>query len=61
MKAKTLILNLICHELRSIGADKLRGYFANKYGEYELIHQHLNDDKLVYQSPLVSCHAFNVG
>ena len=38
--------------LQSRQGDKLRGYFANKYRENELIHNH-KGDKLIYQYPKV--------
>lgn len=53
MKVKTLIFNFICDESVKGTADKLRGYFANKFGEYTLIHHHLNDNKLLYKAPLI--------
>ncbi len=52
MKVKTLLFNFICYEYVKGTADKLRGYFANRFGEYEHIHQHLNN-KLLYKSPLI--------
>lgn len=53
MKVKTLIFNFICDEPVKCTADKLRGYFANRFGEYELIHQHLNSSDLLYKTPLI--------
>ena len=53
MKVKTLFFNFTCEEfIRGMG-DKLRGYFANKFGEYILIHHHLNNNKFLYKSPLI--------
>lgn len=53
MKAKTLIFNFVCDEPIKGTADKLRGYFANKFEEYTLIHHHLNNKELLYKSPLI--------
>lgn len=53
MKAKTLIFNFVCNETVKGTAEKLRGYFANKFEEYILIHHHLNNNKLLYKSPLI--------
>jgi len=41
METKTLILNFVCNEPIKEKADKLRGFFANRFGEYILVHQHL--------------------
>jgi hypothetical protein len=53
MKVKTLIFNFVCDETVKGTADKLRGYFASRFGEYNLIHHHLNNDKLLYKAPLI--------
>ena len=53
MKAKIFILNFICDGSVKGTADKLRGFFANKFGDYILVHHHLNDKKLFYKSPLI--------
>ena len=58
MQIKILFFNFICEEfIKGIG-DKLRGYFANKFGEYVLIHHHLNN-KLLYKSPLIQYKILN--
>jgi hypothetical protein len=53
MKVKTLIFRFTCDESVKGAADKLRGFFANKFGEYTLIHQHLYDNELLYKAPLI--------
>jgi hypothetical protein len=53
MKTKTLIFNFLCDDAVKGSADKLRGYFTNKFKEYMLIHQHLSNNKLLYKSPLI--------
>lgn len=59
MKVKTLIFHFICDESVKGTADKLRGFFADKFGEYALIHQHLTDNKLLYKAPLIQYKIFN--
>ena len=39
--------------------DKLRGFFADKFAEYTLIHQHLTDNKLLYRAPLIQYKIVN--
>lgn len=53
MKAKTLIFNFICEKSVKGTADKLRGYFASRFGECTLTHHHLNDNKLLYKAPII--------
>lgn len=53
IKVKTLYFQFICDELIKIRANKLRGFFADKFGEYTLVHQHLNDNELLYKTPLI--------
>jgi len=59
MKVKTIIFNFVCDETVKGTADKLRGYFANKFEEYILIHHHLNDNKLIYKAPLIQYKMLN--
>jgi len=59
MKVKTLIFHFTCDESIKETADKLRGFFANKFGGYTLIHQHLNDNELLYKAPLIQYKMFN--
>ena len=59
MRVKTLVFDFTCHESVSGMPDKLRGYFANRFGEYALIHQHLNDKELLYKAPLIQYKIFN--
>lgn len=53
MRVKTLIFHFTCDESVKGTADKLRGFFADKFGEYTLIHQHLANNKLLYKAPLI--------
>jgi hypothetical protein len=59
MNVKTLIFNFTCDESVNGTADRLRGFFANKFGEYTLIHQHLTDNELLYKAPLIQYKIFN--
>lgn len=53
MKVKTLIFHFTCDESVRGTPDKLRGFFAERFLDYILIHQHLADNKLLYKSPLI--------
>lgn len=59
MKVKTLIFSFTCDKAVKGTVDKLRGYFANKFEEYTLIHQHLNNYVLLYKSPLIQYKIFD--
>jgi hypothetical protein len=52
MKLKTLILTLESDGPIKEDASKLRGFFATRFNEYILLHQH-NADKFIYKYPLV--------
>lgn len=53
MQVKTLLLRFTCDVPVRGSADKVRGFFANKFGEHILFHQHLDAGKLVYRTPLI--------
>ncbi len=53
MKVKTLIFHFTCNESIKGNADKLRGFFANRFGEFILVHQHLNGNRFLYKAPLI--------
>ncbi len=53
MKVRTVILNFIFDEPVPARADKLRGFFANRFGEYTLVHHHLAGNYLLYRCPLI--------
>ena len=59
MKVKTLIFHFACDESVKGTADKLRGFFADKFGEHTLIHQHLTDNEFLYKAPLIQYKIFN--
>jgi len=52
MKLKTLTLTLESNREIKESAAKLRGFFATKFNEYILLHQH-KGDKFVYRYPLI--------
>ena len=52
MIIKTLIFHFICEEHFNGTADKLRGFFANKFNEDVHFHHHINDE-LSYAYPLI--------
>lgn len=52
MKVKMLTLTLASTRPIHGSATQLRGFFATKFNEYTLLHQH-NADKLIYRYPLV--------
>lgn len=52
MKVKTLNLTLVPDRKVGVDASKLRGFFATKFNEYILLHQH-NCDKVIYRYPVV--------
>jgi len=52
MKIKTLILTFSPGHRIAEDATKLRGFFATKFNEYVLLHQHIAD-KFVYKYPLI--------
>jgi len=52
MRLRILILTLESDRQIRENASKLRGFFATKFSDYALLHQH-NVDRLVYSYPLV--------
>jgi len=59
VKVKTLYFYFTCDDSVKGTADKLRGFFADRFGEYVLIHQHLNDNELLYKTPLIQYKIFD--
>ncbi len=52
IKVKTLIFNFKCNGVIKGSSDKIRGYFAERFADYILIHHHLNG-RFLYKSPLI--------
>ena len=53
MHLKTLHLTLKSDRPIEESAAKLRGFFATRFNEYALLHQHINVDKLLYKYPRI--------
>jgi hypothetical protein len=53
MHLKTLKLTLKSDRPVEEAATKLRGFFATRFNEYALLHQHINVDKLLYKYPRI--------
>jgi len=53
MHLKTLTLTLRSDRLVEESAAKLRGFFATRFTEYALLHQHIDVDKLLYKYPRI--------
>ena len=53
MKLKTLRLLMKSFQAVEESPHLLRGYFANKFKEYILLHQHLSKNKFIYKYPYI--------
>ena len=53
MHLKTLKLTLKSTHPVEEDAAKLRGFFATRFNEYALLHQHIDVDKLLYRYPRI--------
>ena len=53
MNLKTLRLTLKSDRPVEESAAKLRGFFATRFNEYALLHQHIDVDKLLYRYPRI--------
>ncbi|MEA2051233.1 MAG: CRISPR-associated endonuclease Cas6 [Euryarchaeota archaeon] len=53
MHLKTLRLTLKSDRPVEASAAKLRGFFATRFNEYALLHQHIDVDKLLYRYPRI--------
>ena len=53
MNLKTLLLTLKSDRPVEASAAKLRGFFATRFTEYALLHQHIDVDKLLYRYPRI--------
>ena len=53
MNLKTLTLTLKSTRPVEESAAKLRGFFATRFNEYALLHQHIDVDKLLYRYPRI--------
>jgi hypothetical protein len=53
VKVKTLIFSFVCDKPVEGKAEWFRGFFAEHFREYTLVHHHLEDDRLHYSFPLI--------
>lgn len=53
VEVKTLVFTFLCNEDVHGSASKLRGFFADQFGGYTLIHHHLGRQRFLYKTPLV--------
>ena len=58
MKVRTFYLYLSCGDSFKGTANKVRGFFGERFGDYTLIHHHLNGGKLIYKTPLIQYKVF---
>lgn len=58
MKLKTFTLTLLSNKEIQEQAHKLRGFFATRFNEYALLHQH-QGNKLIYSYPLIQYKIIN--
>ncbi|RMG05910.1 MAG: hypothetical protein D6735_04825 [Acidobacteria bacterium] len=53
LEVKTLVFTFLCNEKVHGSASKLRGFFADQFDGYTLIHHHLSNQRFLYKTPLV--------
>lgn len=53
MKLKTMLLKMESDQPIKEDSAKLRGFFANKFNSYLLLHNHLGNNKFLYQYPRI--------
>ncbi len=53
MKVKTMLLKMESDQPIKEDASKLRGFFARKFDSYLLLHNHLGNNKFLYQYPRI--------
>ena len=59
MKVKTMLLKMESDQPIKEGTDKLRGFFARKFNGYLLLHNHLGNNKFLYQYPRIQYKTIN--
>jgi hypothetical protein len=59
MKVKTMLLKMESNQPIREDTNKLRGFFANKFNSYLLLHNHLGNNKFLYQYPRVQYKTIN--
>lgn len=59
MKIKTMIMGFKINKSLTLKAEKIRGFFASKFKEYILTHQHKSDGSFLYKYPLIQYKIIN--
>ena len=59
MKVKTMLLKMESDQTIREDASKLRGFFARKFNSYLLLHNHLGNNKFLYQYPRIQYKTIN--
>ncbi|MEO0022317.1 MAG: CRISPR-associated endonuclease Cas6 [candidate division WOR-3 bacterium] len=59
MRVHTAVLTFGFNEPVFARADRLRGFFATHFGEFRLVHHHLDDNRLIYRTPLIQYKVVN--
>jgi len=59
MKVKTMLLKMESDQPIKEDASKLRGFFARKFDSYLLLHNHLGNNKFLYQYPRIQYKAID--
>lgn len=59
MKLRTALLTFGFNEPVCARADRLRGFFATHFGEFRLVHHHLEGNRLLYRTPLIQYKVVN--
>lgn len=59
MKLKTMFLKMESNQPIKEDTNKLRGFFANKFNSYLLLHNHLGNNKFLYQYPRIQYKTIN--
>lgn len=59
MKLKTMFLKMESDQPIREDSAKLRGFFANKFNSYLLLHNHLGNNKFLYQYPRIQYKTIN--
>jgi len=59
VKLRTALLTFSFNEPVCARADRLRGFFATHFGGFRLVHHHLDDNRLLYRTPLIQYKVVN--
>jgi len=59
MRLKTMLLKMESNQPIMEDTNKLRGFFASKFNSYLLLHNHLGNNKFLYQYPRIQYKTIN--